>query len=1716
MLRRVHPIIAMLMLVAVYFAAGKFGLMLAFVNASATPVWPATGLAIAALLLGGLRLWPGVFIGAFLVNISTQGSVASSLGIATGNTLEAVIAAALAARFARGASAFDRAPDVFKYVFLAAIPGTLISASFGASSLVLDGLADWDHYGSIWVTWWLGDLTSSVTVAPLIVVVWRGSIPPVKVDRILEGAGVFGITAAIGQVVFGDILPFVYLTLLPVAWAAYRFGARTVLAVMVVTSTLALDSALRGYGRFSLADPNEAMLYLQAFMSINTVMALVLTAAIAERKKAERRLQIQYGLSRVLAEARTLEEGAPKILEALGEMGGWDVGVIWRVDAAARELFCAEVWQRAGIAIPELAADIRRRKLSPDKCLPGEVWSAGEPLWVTDIGQRENFPRAAIALREGLHTALAFPLKVDQEILGVVECFSRRVREPDAEFMQTLAALGSQTGQLIERQRAAEVLRDSEARFRQLAEHIREVFWVSDVEKSNILYVSQAYETIWGRTCASLYQDPRNWLEAIDPEHRERVREAAMQKQVTGQYDVVYRIIRPDGEGRWIRDRAFPVKNQAGIVYRIVGIAEDITAQRKIEESLRQSEARKRAIMESALDGILTIDAAGRMLELNTAAEQMFGCGRGNVMGEELAALFLPAAARQWFERGLGVQFAGNEGPVLGARLEVTARRADGNEFPAEFTLTRPDLAGPPVFTLFFRDITKRKQTEAQIATLAQAVASTAEMICITDLEDRFVFANRAFLETYGYTEAEILGQTPEILFSPNNPPGKLQEILIGTRAGGWRGEVLDRRKDGSEFPISLSTSGVRDANGRVIGLMGISQDITERKRAEEQYRRLADAVQSAQEIISITDAENQFTFVNEAFLKTYGLTREEVLGRTPHFLYAPENPPGLCERVHHETLRGGWQGELMNLRKDGRAFPISLSTSQIRGPDGKMLGLAGFARDISERRRMERQSAAFAALGHRLSAAVTAEQAAEIILDISAELFAWDAGYVDLYSESEDRVVPILTLDTIDGKHQQISPSTYSLTPSALMRSVMKSGAKLINRATETSDVEDFVVFGDKHRRSASLMYVPIKIKHQVLGVLSVQSYRPQAYGEADLVILQALADYGGDALQRIQAAESLRVAETKYRSIFENVSEGIYRVSPEGKFLSANPAMARMFGYESVEAIIAGATEPATFPTPEAWAAFVALVQHEGGVLAHEAERVRQDGSRLWVSTNARRVREEAGQPAYYEGTCRDVTDRKRSEAVLRDSEQRFRTLFESAPIAIALHADTGRILETNHAYQLMVGYTADELRGLGVKAITHPDDVAEGARLHAEMAAGRRDHYRREKRYQAKDGHEVWATAHATALRDVDGGLRYIISVVEDITEHRRAQTQLRDLAAIVESSNDAILSTTQAGDIASWNRAAEQIYGYQPEEVIGRPFTILSAPDQAEELAEALQAVELGRRIENFETVLRCKDASLVEMSLTISPVRDAAGRVIGASAIGRDIGPRRQLEREILESSANERRRIGHDLHDGLGQILAGIALKTRVLQEALTSEGSAQVQESEEIVRLVNDSIRQTRTLARGLDPVDAGANGLLAALQTLAVQAEYLFRIECDFRSTIQRLALNAPTGIALYRIAQEAIHNAVSHGQAQQIEIELAELDDQLSLRIRDDGRGFNPAAVANPGMGLRIMQYRANSIGGRLTFYSEPNQWTVVECTVSKRLSWPHRPESVMAGE
>jgi diguanylate cyclase (GGDEF)-like protein len=281
-------------LTVVYFVAGRLALKLAFLNASASGVWPCTGIALAALLIFGYRLWPAIFAGAFLVNFTTAGTTLTSLGIATGNTFEALAACYLVTRFAAGRMAFQRSQNIFRFVLLAGMISTAISASIGCATLVLGGLADWSEYPSIWLTWWLGDGIGAIVVTPFLLLWAENPRFDWTRKQILELGFLFLGLLATAWFVFGNGFhhvakdyPFEYLCFSFLVWAAFRFGRRKAATAICVLSIVATWGTVHGHGPFASGSQNTSLLLLQSFMAIVAVTTMVLAAESTEHKRAE-------------------------------------------------------------------------------------------------------------------------------------------------------------------------------------------------------------------------------------------------------------------------------------------------------------------------------------------------------------------------------------------------------------------------------------------------------------------------------------------------------------------------------------------------------------------------------------------------------------------------------------------------------------------------------------------------------------------------------------------------------------------------------------------------------------------------------------------------------------------------------------------------------------------------------------------------------------------------------------------------------------------------------------------------------------------------------------------------------------------------------------------------------------------------------------------------------------------------------------------------------------------------------------------------------------------------------------------------------------------------------------------------------------------------------------------------------------------------------------
>ncbi|MBI4193822.1 MAG: PAS domain S-box protein [Betaproteobacteria bacterium] len=307
---------------------------------------------------------------------------------------------------------------------------------------------------------------------------------------------------------------------------------------------------------------------------------------ITERVLSSRRRAMEHAVARVLAGAATVDEAMAQLIRVICEAMDWAYGAHWNWSESERNLVRREWWSDIEFRIDKDDEIYWTRLVSQDGGgLLRRAWLERQPTWVADILQDESFRRRRSAGELGLRSAFSFPILGENEILGVMEFFGREAQQPDEMLLQITGSIGRQIGQFVRRKDAEHALRESEEHFRQLADNIPQIFWICDAMQREMIYVSAAYERVTGRPIEPLKENARGWLEAVHPEDRERIR-TARKGAAQGQYDEVFRVVRPDGSIRWVRDRAFPVRSPEGGIDRITGIAEDITDLREAEERL--------------------------------------------------------------------------------------------------------------------------------------------------------------------------------------------------------------------------------------------------------------------------------------------------------------------------------------------------------------------------------------------------------------------------------------------------------------------------------------------------------------------------------------------------------------------------------------------------------------------------------------------------------------------------------------------------------------------------------------------------------------------------------------------------------------------------------------------------------------------------------------------------------------------------------------------------------------------------------------------------------------------------------------------------------------------------------------------------------------------------------------------------------------------------
>jgi PAS domain S-box-containing protein len=634
-------------------------------------------------------------------------------------------------------------------------------------------------------------------------------------------------------------------------------------------------------------------------------------------------------------------------------------------------------------------------------------------------------------------------------------------------------------------------------------------------------------------------------------------------------------------------------------------------------------------------------------------------------------------------------------------------------------------------------------------------------------------------------------------------------------------------------------------------------------------------------------------------------------------------------------------------------------------------------------------------------------------------------------------------------------------------------------------------------------------------------------------------------------RAAEQLQQSEERFRTTFENSALGIVLAGLDGHARMVNPAIVRMTGYSEQELLQMYGLE-LSYPEDRDLGQdpLQELLEGKRETYRFESRFVHKDGGIYWVRQTISAVCGSDGKPLYMVIMVENIEEQKRNLASLRESEERFRSMFEHAAVGIGLMGINRRLIDANPALCKMYGRSRAELIGMGAAEITYPGDNPEAIRLFDELITGQRDSYEIDRRYMRRNGEVFWAHVTMSSVRGLDGKPMYLVGMVMDIDQQKHAADELRKSQARFQAIFDNVavgvaVMSLERKPIA-FNTTAEHIVGYTAEElrdVDPRSLAVLEDRNMDSEWFKEL--VEGKRNSYVMERRYRQKSGRIFWARVNYSLVRDLEGKpdyLIGIiedideqkraaerlaqqeadylltlqhrvnertrefeetnRRLQKEIEQRTRIEKELAERAAEEavtadRTRLARDLHDAVTQTLFSASLTAEVLPDLWDIDVAEAKKSTEELRQLTRGALAEMRTLLLELRPATLTQTRLSDLIKQLC--EAFIGRSRLPITLNIEGdCELPPEVQVAFYRIAQESLNNVFKYARASQVDVKLFLAPSHVHFETCDNGIGFDMSTTKPTSLGMRIMRERAEAIGAELQISSELGKRTCVAMT------------------
>ncbi|MBI5567003.1 MAG: PAS domain S-box protein [Chloroflexi bacterium] len=1140
-------------------------------------------------------------------------------------------------------------------------------------------------------------------------------------------------------------------------------------------------------------------------------------------------------------------------------------------------------------------------------------------------------------------------------------------------------------------------------------------------------------------------------------------------------------------------------------------LEEDLARRQQMEEELRTSESRSQALLNAIPDMMFRLDRAGTFLDYHADASDM-ALPPEVVIGGNLRQLPAPDGVVDCMLRKIDAALTTRQIQTL----EYSLFTVGG---PKDFE-ARMVADGPQEVVAIVRDITERKQAEQSLHRWAHIFEHAEWGVAIGSADGRTLeMMNPAYARMHGYTVEELSSRPIASVYAPGTEHELRALIQHTNETGHGVMESKHVRKDGAIFPVMVDLTAVKDAAGQVLYRVANVQDITERKRSEAELRRSQQQheqlVNSIDGIVWEGDAQTGlFTFVSPAAERILGYPLEQWLTDRNFWVdrLHPDDRTWVVDYCAAETVAlRPHECEYRMLAADGRNVWLRETVTVIAENNRPRL-LRGMLIDTTARKQVEE------ALRER------------------------EEQYRSIFEASLDG----LFINSLDGYIIDVNPAGarmhgYTIEECRGLRSEQLVPPDRLSGLEEFIDRaragEHFQARGFDRRKDGSTFPV------EIVGTRFTLRGQPHAFAAVR------------DISAQVQAEVALREREEQYRNVFESSLDGLAINDLDGRLVDFNPAMARMHGYTLDEF---RHVQPMQFIHPDSLPLFATFMEavKNGGEYRCRAMDVRKDGSTFHI--------EVIGTPFTLRGQphaiaiVRDISAQVEAEEALREREAQYRSIFESVSDGLLIDTIAGEMIDFNPAVARMHGYTVEEFRRIPTIQIIHPDSLHLFQEFVETVKAGRE--YRCRAVDVRKDGSLFPVEVAGTPI--TFRGQRHMLAVLHDITTQVQAEQLLeqrvtertRELSTLLDVSRN-VASTLELEPLlglildalkvfvdyssARINTLEGQVLRVRAargrsrvDRAIGTEFQLSGLV--AEEVLihrRVLVIPDLTSRDDPWAVTFRSEGSANIEAIL--AHIRSwmgvpliARGRVIGnlsleheqagfydahqaevVLALADQVAVALENARLFTEAQGKavleERQRLARDLHDSVTQSLYSLTLLAEAGRRLIDVDVLQAAQYLSDMGEIAQQSLKEMRLLVYQLRPLALEHEGLLGALQARLDSVEKRAGVEARFLIEGSLGSLPPMLEEGLFRIAQEALNNALKHAAARSVVVRLRGGDDGLTLEVADDGRGSALlTSDVKGGLGLTSMKERVAQLQGTLTINSAPGQGTRVAVEV------PHR--------